>query len=43
MALLTARLPGSADIPGHAWMDPEAARAAMPSVMHRLWALWEKG
>jgi A/G-specific adenine glycosylase len=36
MALLTARLPGEAAVPGHDWMQPAEARAAMPSVMHRL-------
>ncbi|MDO9500373.1 A/G-specific adenine glycosylase [Falsiroseomonas sp.] len=41
MALLAARLPGTAEIPGHAWMDPAAARTAMPSVMHRLLTLWD--
>ncbi|WP_342449451.1 A/G-specific adenine glycosylase [Falsiroseomonas frigidaquae] len=41
MALLSARLTGRPDIPGHAWMDPSVARAAMPSVMHRLLALWD--
>ncbi len=39
MALLTARLPGTAEVPGHAWMELDSARAAMPSVMHRLLAL----
>ncbi|MGK7869699.1 A/G-specific adenine glycosylase [Falsiroseomonas sp. E2-1-a20] len=36
MTLLTARLPGEAALPGHAWMNPAEARAGMPSVMHRL-------
>ncbi|MGK7864272.1 A/G-specific adenine glycosylase [Falsiroseomonas sp. E2-1-a4] len=39
MALLATRLPGTAEVPGHAWMDLESARTAMPSVMHRLLAL----
>jgi A/G-specific adenine glycosylase len=36
MSLLTARLPGGDPVPGFAWMDPAEARAAMPTVMHRL-------
>jgi A/G-specific adenine glycosylase len=38
MALLGARFTGPAP-DGHAWMEPAAARAAMPSVMRRLLAL----
>jgi A/G-specific adenine glycosylase len=36
MTLLTARPADAAAPPGHAWMAQAEARAAMPSVMHRL-------
>nr|WP_246602920.1 A/G-specific adenine glycosylase [Falsiroseomonas tokyonensis] len=43
MTLLAARLPGDAEPPGFAWMEPASARAAMPSVMHRLLDLAKSG
>jgi A/G-specific adenine glycosylase len=36
MKLLTVRVPGAPPAPGFAWMHPDEARLAMPSVMHRL-------
>ncbi|WP_439599390.1 A/G-specific adenine glycosylase [Falsiroseomonas sp.] len=43
MTLLAADLPAATELPGYAWMEAGAARAAMPSVMHRLLDLWDPG
>ena len=42
MTLLRAAFDGAAP-EGTAWMEPEAARAAMPTVMRRLLALLDSG